>query len=274
MYDATFLPATVPLPDRPEGVALRTLEYEHFTVQLDPVRRLAAATAVNIDGAALVDLGRGDDWHLDPRVPADEQTGAAVYAANDLDRGHLVRRRDPVWGDRDAAERANLDTFSYTNAAPQAGGFNQSKQLWLGLEDYVLENASASGRRLSVFTGPVLGGSDPVYRGTGIPLRFWKIAAWWSEAAAELRATGYLLDQSELVADYARVGGERNAAAEPPELGEYRTFQVPIDDIAALTGLTLDVLVAADRWRAPEPAVPGSPWRRLHDEGDIQLGDS
>jgi endonuclease G len=269
MYEATFLPATVPLPDRPEGVALRTLDYEHFTVQLDPVRRLAAATAVNIDGAALVDLGRGDDWHLDPRVPADEQTGAAVYAANDLDRGHLVRRRDPVWGDPSVAERANFDTFSYTNAAPQAGGFNQSKQLWLGLEDYVLENASSSGRRLSVFTGPVLGDTDPVYRGTGIPLRFWKIAAWWSAEAAGLRATGYLLDQSDLVAGYGR-----STAVEPPELGEYRTFQVPIDDIAGMTGLTLDVLVAADRWRAPEPAVPGSPWRLLREEGDIRLGDA
>jgi len=32
-------------------------------------------TAVNIDGTQLVDLERGDDWHLDPRVPADEQAG-------------------------------------------------------------------------------------------------------------------------------------------------------------------------------------------------------
>jgi len=47
---------------------------------------------VNIDGAGLRDLDRVDAWHLDPRVPADQQTGEEVYADNDLDRGHLVRR--------------------------------------------------------------------------------------------------------------------------------------------------------------------------------------
>ena len=50
-------------------------------VLLDPERRLAAATAVNIDGAQLVDLERGDDWHLDPRVPADEQAGPGAVRA-------------------------------------------------------------------------------------------------------------------------------------------------------------------------------------------------
>ncbi|MBG6060147.1 DNA/RNA endonuclease G (NUC1) [Cryobacterium sp. MP_M5] len=33
---------------------------------------------------------------------------------------------------------ANIDTFAYTNAAPQAGKCNQSKELWLGLKDHVL----------------------------------------------------------------------------------------------------------------------------------------
>nr|WP_304985126.1 DNA/RNA non-specific endonuclease [Cryobacterium sp. LW097] len=44
----------------------------------------------------LVDVDRCDDWHFDSRIPTNEQTGEAVYAKNDLDRGHLARRRDPV----------------------------------------------------------------------------------------------------------------------------------------------------------------------------------
>ena len=93
---------------------------------------------MNVDGAALVEVERGDDWRYDARIPEHWQTGPEVYAGNDLDRGHLVRRRDPVWGPPDVARRANADTFRYPNAAPQQARFNQSLQLWNGLEDHVL----------------------------------------------------------------------------------------------------------------------------------------
>ncbi|VXB47653.1 hypothetical protein PLANTIT3_50073 [Plantibacter sp. T3] len=102
-FDSGFLDLAdqlqLPAPTDPAELSrLRRLDYTHFTVLLDPDRRLAAATGVDIDGAALLDLGRGDDWHLDDRVPVEEQAGPELYARNDLDRGHLVRRRDPVWG--------------------------------------------------------------------------------------------------------------------------------------------------------------------------------
>jgi endonuclease G len=244
-YDPDFLsrqgtPAAVPLPRAAQPV--HTLDYTHFTVLLDPDRRLAAATAVNIDGASLVDVARGDDWHLDPRVPAAEQAGAELYARNDLDRGHLVRRRDPVWG-ADAG-RASADTFVYTNAAPQAAAFNQSKELWSGLEDFVLENAEAFDRRLSVFTGPVFGADDPLYRGVRIPRLFWKIAAWSN--ASGLAASGYVLDQRPQLDDIDLATAAALAVGEPPPLGPFRTFQVPVSDIAELTGLAVDELVAAD----------------------------
>jgi endonuclease G len=93
----------VPLPHPADGPTVRELPYVHFTVLLDPARRLAAATGVSIDSAALLDLCRSDDWYLDPRVPASEQAGAELYARNDLDRGHLVRRRNPVWGEPSVA---------------------------------------------------------------------------------------------------------------------------------------------------------------------------
>ncbi|MBO3083273.1 DNA/RNA non-specific endonuclease [Cellulomonas fengjieae] len=239
-YDPAFLGPPVPLPVPAQTV--RELPSTHFTVLLDPERRLAAATAVNIDGAQLVDLERGDDWHLDDRVPASEQAGPELYAANDLDRGHLVRRRDPVWGDLAVARRANFETFAYPNAAPQASAFNQGELLWVGLEDHVLEYARTLGNRLSVFTGPVLADDDPLYRGVRIPRMFWKVAAWASGDA--LRATGFVLDQSALVAGL-------QAADEVPALGPFRTFQVPVADVEELTGLDLGPLRAADvldRW--------------------------
>lgn len=72
-YDPGFLGIPLPLPAPP--MTVRTLPAPRFTVLLDPERRLAAVTAVTIDGARLRDLPRTGEWHLDPRVP--EEIGRA-----------------------------------------------------------------------------------------------------------------------------------------------------------------------------------------------------
>ncbi|RWZ59181.1 DNA/RNA non-specific endonuclease [Labedella populi] len=281
-YDEDFLAVPLPLPRARSVAEPRILPYTHFTVALDPDRRLAAVTGVNIDGARIVDVGRGDDWHLDDRIPAEEQTGPAVYARNDLDRGHLVRRRDPVWGEQAEAVAANIDTFCYTNAAPQAAEFNQGKELWVGLEDHVLAYAEATGLLLSVFTGPVLGPRDPLYRGTRIPLQFWKIAAWTTGDtdggdggdggdALALHAAAFLLDQTPQLSevDLAVLGS-------PPPLGPFRTFQVSVADVGEIADLDVSALADADVLQ-PLPAVPAhgarpsGRWRQLRTWTEITL---
>src|SRR5215218_4759367 len=144
-YDRAFLavPLPLPVPGRSvAAVASTELRYHHFSVVMHRARRLALFTAVNIDG----ELSRRprrerDRWILDPRLPASEQTGEAVYRDNPLDRGHLVRRLDPAWGSEVLARAANDDTFHFTNATPQHHDFNAGNTLWAGLEDDVLENA-------------------------------------------------------------------------------------------------------------------------------------
>ncbi|ANY05245.1 DNA/RNA non-specific endonuclease [Pseudonocardia sp. HH130630-07] len=260
-YDADFLGVPAPMPAAP-GVATVRLDYTHFSTLHRPDRRLAAATAVAIDGASLRDLERSDDWRLDDRLPAEQQAGPEIYSGNDLDRGHLVRRADPVWGDPAEAERANSDTFHYTNAAPQASSFNQDRELWLGLEDYLLDNAGDHDRRLAVFTGPVLAADDPEYRGLRVPRAFWKIGGFRTGGA--LGTTGYLLDQTPQL-------GDLQADPEPPPLGPFRTFQVPVARIAELTGLDLGPLLAADRMAVPEPVPAATAGRavRLRSYADI-----
>ena len=267
--DEELLGVPVPLPV-PLDARLPTvrLDYTHFSVLMRPDRRLAAVTGVGVDGARLLDLGReGIDWRLDPRLPADQQTGPAVYAGNDLDRGHLVRRSDAVWGaTRAEAQRGNRDTFHYTNAAPQAAAFNQGKELWLGLEDFLLGSAAAAQRRLVVFTGPVLDPADPTYRGVQVPLRFVKVVAFLDgdQQGTGLAATAYLLDQTPQVADVGGVLARAEAEGDPPPLGPYRTFQVPVADVAALTGLDLGRLVAADRFPVAAASSSGpSAWVEL-----------
>ncbi|MGC5169475.1 DNA/RNA non-specific endonuclease [Micromonospora sp. DT81.3] len=259
-YDASFLGVPVPVPTPLGGAEVRELAYLHFSVLLDIERRLASVTAVNIDGEALLDLPRTGRWELDARVPASAQAGPALYSDNDFDRGHMVRRRDPGWGDAATARAATEQTFVYTNAAPQVGRFNQGEDLWVGLEDHVLGYADAQDLRVSVFTAPVLVEDDPLYRGVQIPRRFWKVAAWASDGA--LSAAGFVLDQSALLRD----GSPR---AVPP-LGGFRTFQAPIAELGDLAGIDFGPLVAADVL-VPVTALPRPRWRELRTTADIVL---
>lgn len=265
-YDADFLGLPVALPRLLGDRELHDLPYPRFSVILDTRRRLAAVTGVNIDGATLHDLERTGRWQLDPRVPVAAQAGPELYARNDLDRGHLVRRRDPGWGEIDQARAAAEATFFYPNAAPQASVFNQSKDLWLGLEDHVLSFADAAKDRVSVFTAPVLADDDPEYRGVRIPLWFWKTAAWVEvtpDGAPVLAAAGFVLDQTALVSRE----GTRFAVS---RLGAFRTFQAPIPDIGERAGIDFGPLVAADVFTS-EGARRAAPWRELRATADVQL---
>lgn len=259
-YESDLLVVSVPIPVR-EGLA--ELSYTHFTVSMDTARRIAAVTAVNIDGSKLRNVKRSDNWQLDDRLPRNQQSGPELYVNNDIDRGHLVRRNDPVWGPISVAEQANRDTFHYTVCAPQTAELNQSKMLWLGLEDYVLEHARQYGRSLSVFTGCIFDDEDPVYRDIAIPRRFFKVAAWMQEDS--LATTGYVLDQSESL---DRILNQNVFAQEIPPLGAYRTYQVPVEDIAEVTGLTMPDLVDADRLTAVATARPIE-WTELHVGSDL-----
>jgi endonuclease G, mitochondrial len=276
-YDPAFLGPEVPVPTLATADPTVLLHYLHYSVLFRPDRRFAAVTALAMDGAKLIQIDRESDrWLLDPRLAAEQQAGRTIYEDNDLDRGHLVRRTSSVWGDTtEEAQRANDDTFYWTNAAPQAGAFNKGKALWLGLEDYVQRHADTFDRKLVVLAGPVLDRRDPPYRGIQVPLRFWKVVAFLQDGA--LAATGYLLDQSPLVHDLGAAFDEAAAAGEPPPLGAFRTFQVPIADIAALSGVVLDQLVAVDRMpvppaeEAPAPGQAAGGWVELESLSDIAL---
>lgn len=239
-FDPEFLGSGFPLPTVTGDavqVASGELRYHHFSVVMHRRRRLALFTAVNIDGGLAQKPRRDSDrWILDPRLPDDEQTGEAVYRDNPLDRGHLVRRLDPAWGP--LAKAANDDTFHFTNSTPQHHDFNAGSTLWLGLEDYVLGNADNRDLKVSVVTGPILAADDPLYRGVALPRQFWKVVAM-TKSDGTLSATGYLLSQAALLDEFL-------AGPEEFSFGAYRTYQVPVRRIAAMTGLGLDAYVAAD----------------------------
>jgi len=253
-YDPAFLAQPVPLPvpgPDLEPHASEELRYHHFSVVMHRARALALFTAVNIDGAAAQHPKRENDrWIFDPRLPATEQTGEAVYSDNPLDRGHLVRRLDPAWSTELLAKAANDDTFHFTNSTPQHHQFNAGSTLWVGLEDYVLNNAETQGLAVSVISGPALAADDDEYRGVRLPRQFWKIVAMVKRSGA-LSVTGYLLSQSSLLHDLA--------TREEFSYGAYQTYQVPSRRIAELTGLELEPHIAADPLEHVRAAAPAAP---------------
>lgn len=235
----------VPLPRLPDGgddavevdpsesgIDRYLLDYTHYSVVLNGERKMAYFSAVNIDGRKSKRFSRGDGWFLDPRVSADVQCGPGVYANNDLDRGHLTRRLDPVWGPEFLARRADADTFCFTNACPQHKDLNQRE--WARLEDYVLSNAKTHDLKVCVFTGPVFGSDDIPYRGVLLPKEFWKVVVIRREDTDELSATAYMLSQADMISGFEFV------------YGRYKTYQVMVSKVASLTGLDFGPLVAAD----------------------------
>jgi len=231
------------------------LKYSNFSVVMSKSRNLAILTGVNIDGTQLQDLTRKNDfWYYDPRIEKKYQYGPELYANNDLDRGHLVRRLDPVWGS--SALVANEDTFHFTNCSPQHKNLNQ--KTWLDLEEYILQNTNKHNLKVNVFTGPVFRSDDVLYRGKfQIPAEFWKVAVMIKDNN-EISATGYLQTQKNLLIDLEFA------------FGNYKTYQVPLRKIESLTNLNFGNLHSFDPITNLE-GLEGEIARVISNSGDIIL---
>jgi endonuclease G len=219
------------------------LNYYHYSVVMNKVKRMPFFTAVNVDGSKAVSINRksqgNDKWFQDPRIPIDHQLHDGVYKNNNLDRGHMVRREDPNWGTQKEALNANSDTFHHTNACPQHANLNQ--KTWLMLEEYILNYAKKNKERVCIFTGPVFSAQDPVYReGVRLPLQFWKVVVYMKNG--KLQSAGYIRSQKEWMDDLEAMKINEQ---------EIKTWQLPLKQIEKLTGLKFEAaVVKADRYKA------------------------
>jgi endonuclease G, mitochondrial len=232
-YDPEFLGSRIDVPQLTEPTESPVVAHTHFSLQMDQARRFASWVAWNIDGGSLKALSRKRiRFVLDPQVPDGHQVGDELYRDNDLDRGHLARRADLLWGDLAEAKRANVDSFFFTNITPQMNDFNQSVRagVWGQLEDAVFADVEVEDLRVSVFGGPVFQADDRRYRGVQLPREYWKVLAFREQGT--LRARGFLLTQNI-------------DQLEALELGEFRVFQLPLTRLENRTGLRFDGAVRA-----------------------------
>jgi endonuclease G, mitochondrial len=211
------------------------IDYTHFSLSLNRIRRFPFWVGWNIDGGNIKKVSRkGIPFVLDPDIPKQFQVGEELYVGNRLDRGHIARRADLIWGGLPEAKKANKDSFFFTNITPQIDDFNQGGKggLWGRLEDAVFEDTDVENLRVSLFGGPVFREDDREFRGVKLPREFWKVIAFVQ--AQKLKAKGFLLTQN---LDELQV----------LELDQFRVFQVALPEIEGRCGLKFSAaLKAAD----------------------------
>ena len=220
----------------PVGANNTILHYLNYSVVMHAERRFAIYSAANVSFGGRFEMSRPEeDWRVDPRIKAEHQITNFYYRKNQFDRGHLTRREDLEFGSTAVkALQSAADTMHWTNATPQHKGFNQSRELWQGVERHLLEQAILQDEfNAQVITGPVLEEDDPVYErfpDIQYPVRFWKVVAMVDPDTNGLFATAFILDQSDVI--------DQLGLDEAAPIGAFKTFQVKIAEVERLTGLT------------------------------------
>lgn len=244
-YDVNFLGTPLPLPTLDPSVRSQAaeligkpgeieLKYGNFSIVMNGVRRQPFFTAVNIDGAKVVDVPRDGDWTIDSRIRRDQQLGNEAYRNNDIDKGHQVRRRDAGWGPN--AHRSANDTFAYTNASLQHAALNQKE--WLELENHVLDQLKAKDMKATVITAPVMRDSDPQWDNRGqmdkptqMPQEFYKLVVW-NDPQEGLKGSAFVLSQADFVGNRGLFKSDASF-----EEGRFAVYQVPISKLQEDTHL-------------------------------------
>lgn len=273
-YQAEFLGTGLALPGlSPEVKAVafaegRPLDYVNYSVVFNGARRMAVVTASNVDRRSLLVLPRGVEAFVgDPRVPARDQLTPAVFAENDLDRGHLVTRQEATWGpfftggDDLVDSRASANVNVFPNITVQFDSFNRG--VWSELERWVLTEHNRSAGRIVVFSGPVFRDDDPVVvrdamGDVRLPRAFWKIAV-------SPGTDGGLVVDAFLIRQSSEAGEKRERVPFIPDL-----YRVGVADIERLTGLSFD-----ERFRAakPLPTVQAQPSDAAQIAASVRLLD-
>jgi DNA/RNA endonuclease G (NUC1) len=206
-YDPLFLdpkrPITFPGVTGPAAV----LRYLHFTVVMNPARRIAHYVAYNCDGTHLAPLARPtrDDWAADPLLPESLQMSIRLLRHSPYDRGQLMARTVACWGEPQTASISNRQAFYWPNVAPQHRVVN--RRLWVALEKWEQQQARDQGRLIG-FSGPVFSANDEPLSGEiefehglvaldtfRVPLAYWKVCVVRA-ARGRFRVAAFLVSQA------------------------------------------------------------------------------
>lgn len=237
------------------GTNATLLNYHHYSVLFHSLRRMPLISGINIDGdpnKRKDESPRRDVWLRDNRIGFDIQLDDEFYRLSGFNRGHMSRREDANWGNTPEEAKRNADmTCFFTNACPQVPQINQSsrKGLWGILEKIVLENGASQEKgqtaKISVFNGPIFKDDDPVFRGVQIPLDFFKIVLWLTDAG-NIKATAFKLSQQTLLGDidFEQLDLDQNVT--------FKAFQCSIKSLQKQTKLDFSKLFKFDTFEGSD----------------------
>lgn len=241
-----------------DDIILRRTEY---TSSFNPVRGIPNWVSYNLEATHIVPgQDRCDCFTYDPLLPAaltryttaDYTGGGAALglpSGETLDRGHMARSADRTAGSLD-----NARTYYFSNIIPQFGSVNQGP--WAVMENYLGGLASGGTKELYIIAGAT--GSQGTVKNEGlitIPTWVWKVAVIMPRNARLSDIDG--LDDFEVIAVVMpNTTINRNT--------DWRTFEVTVDSVEALSGYNLlallrnDLEIAAEsRTRFPVAATDG-----------------
>jgi endonuclease G len=158
-FETDFLGPDVGLPSI-TGVG-EELPYLHFSVIMNPARRLAWYVAYNMAHPLHRPERERDVWTPDPFLPRAFQPLNEHYERSPLDRGHLVRPPAVSWGEDRLAAIARRQSFFFTNSAPRPREIN--RPWWRAFAEWEGRVVRDRGRAIG-FSGPILRDDDPLYR--------------------------------------------------------------------------------------------------------------
>ncbi|HEY6731985.1 MAG TPA: DNA/RNA non-specific endonuclease [Solirubrobacterales bacterium] len=234
--------------------------YTHFSLAMSASRRFCRWVAWNIDGGDLREIDReGIPFILDEAYEPKFQVNNDLYEHNALDRGHIARRADLLWGSDGEAEQANIDSFFFTNITPQADDFNQSSKhgLWGELENAIFADSKVDDLRLSLFGGPIFKDTDLPYRELKVPRSYWKVIGYVEDNT--LKAKAYMLTQDDLESKLESLG-----------LEEFKLYQLTLQELATMTGLDFGPLATADTMiEAGAETLGQLPVRQVESRADL-----
>lgn len=231
----------------------KRIDYPHHSVVMHSLRRQALYSACNIDGAhiPLKVPERADNWQQEANLSPDFQIDQDFYdtCGSIIDRGHLTKYEDPIWGSGLSAEEMKAlgdSTFFFPNCSPQHRTLNRG--MWKSLELYILDNQTdAADLKICMFTGPVLRDNDPVCKKKindaeiQIPELFWKVIYYKSDS--QLHAVGFLMSQQSLLKStklFKSVPAEKALLRVEPAFMNFKhsdPYQVKVEFLETICGL-------------------------------------
>lgn len=182
----------------------------------------------------------GPQFQLGDEYYKDKVQSFGVKVENPYDKGHMVMRKNAMWGSSlEEMDEAGKATYIYANAALQYKNLNRSE--WQAIEmDIVGDLNLDSNGRLCVFTGPIWGPLDRIVHHveTGdigrVPSGFFKVICFHMKDPPDDDPLGVLT--FAVFQDRQVIAQQKGGRIVKTD----QRYQITIMELEALTGLKFD----------------------------------